>query len=593
MVLITKDYQLTLLDEREQIIKTVYGDRFDKMTREEQDVIRKETSKTLGLGEDEIETSSYAKFIFELLNVHSIVFLSGGPGSGKSSTVRKLIHKYHAQYVRTAAPTHIAAENVKGSTIFSLFRLNPGITDDYKKMCIEHKTKNKTPLTVTEFAQRYLNQQPVQTADYYASLKTLKLIIVDEISMINEVCFAYILVLQKEQKFKLLLVGDFFQLPPVNDDYLFTKDIWTKIITKENSVYLVDNLRNPNPKFNNFLKTIRENSFDMPFFEYFAEKMEEPRWLSNVYRNEVHSLTSNIYTYLVGTNKKRRAINDKIIDYAWHRNECRDEYFSNVITYFHTFKMHIYDDFKNKILDKQSKYKDTSEQLKDKTDEEMEELFSKRKYDYNLRLFTGCKVIFTENSDQFKNGTRGTFNGVDNGLLNITIHDPHYGDRNISVAKNTIKNDRGEPCYTQYPILLAYALTVHKSQGMSIENVCVLIDTFFEVGQFYVAVSRCSDESHLYIKHNYSTPLITTSIDALMKCPFMQKYRKADVSLENINEPYVHWRLQYIIRKMKEERKQVSEIEKKFREYKKDYITTNYEIISSKNNVIEYYRSIS
>ena len=193
------------------------------------------------------------------------IFLTGGAGVGKSYLTKELIKKYPRNLV-TIAPTGIAAVNVGGQTIHSFFEFS----------------RNLSKLNNLSYPKKKLLQQT-------------DLIIIDEISMVSKRLFDAINMRLKEvdYKGKLLIVGDFYQLPPVNveeEGWAFESK-WWKFWDFE-TIELTEIKRTNHKEFCEVLLKLRDGSFDETHID-FVENMKNNKYLKD--RN---------LTFLYSTNKK-------------------------------------------------------------------------------------------------------------------------------------------------------------------------------------------------------------------------------------------------------------------------------------------------
>lgn len=279
----------------------------------------------------------------------------------------------------------------------------------------------------------------------YTKLKKLETLIIDEISMMNSNLFElisdlFINIKNNEKPFgglQLVLVGDFCQLPPINGDYCFTSKIWNEI--EIHKVMLTELIRQKDDKlFQQILQIVRKGKCPPNVFKILSSLSETK------FENDIEP--TKLYPINVDVNK----INE-------------DEF--------------------NKLCDKSNNnykiYNAVSNDKYIKLD------------NYSVKLIKNAQVMITRNINIFEglvNGTRGVI--CDLYDESILIKDINGNMHIIEYVKNIIDNDKG--IYISYlPIKLAYALSIHKSQGMTIDALEIDLGlNIFAPGQLYTALSR-------------------------------------------------------------------------------------------------------
>ena len=385
------------------------------------------------------------------------LFLSGGAGVGKSYLTLKVIKEFQSKNknVIPLGSTGISAVNIGGYTLHSFFIF--GLAKSLSELK-EQDRKNKKRLSELK--------KILQNSD---------LIIIDEISMVSAKLMDMIYYRLDSLGFsgKLMAVGDFYQLPPVNknesQDSLFSQEIyafesssWDRFNFK--SILLNDVKRTSNKEFINILSKIRVGICDREVKEYLSSLLEQ-------------KLPKSIEpTYLFGKNDQAESMNREKL-YKLDGEEAL--YFWNL------------DTFKNIHPKRLETWANSLPIIK------------------NLHLKVGAPVIFTINNwGRFVNGQRGVV--VELGEDYITVRS---NGRNITVSKHDfemieLNSDTLEPeviaTISQYPLKLAYAITIHKSQGMSLSSLVCNLDNLFSPGQLYVAISRATEPKLLKIEYSRS-----------------------------------------------------------------------------------------
>jgi ATP-dependent DNA helicase PIF1 len=390
---------------------------------------------------DGIITTSEYKLVVELLKGGvPIVFVTGNAGTGKSTLIRYLRNVLDKRLV-VVAPTGVAALNVNGVTIHSFFQFPPKIHEEEDiKFLYDRKLYEK-----------------------------LELLIIDEVSMVRgDIMDSIDKFLRKNRSnnspfggVQILLIGDLFQLPPVVPNhewdvlklkgyaspYFFSSFSLqkTSLVPLElNSVY-----RQEDPSFVDLLNQIR-----------IGENLEFVT--SEVNRRCSQRKDLNVDITLTCTNMRADQINQQEL-----KNLVTKEY-----------------SFKGKIVGKFSLGHD------------------KLPSPFDLRLKKGAHVMFTQNSSLWVNGTIGIVRDIDPQMIRVEIvNNGMVCDVGLATWESyRYSYDSGKDRivaikvghYTQYPLMLAWAITIHKSQGKSLDKVMVDFGSgAFAFGQVYVALSRC------------------------------------------------------------------------------------------------------
>ncbi len=388
---------------------------------------------------------------------HQSIFLTGKAGTGKSTFLRYICKNTRKKYV-VLAPTGIAAINAGGSTIHSFFKMpfRPILPDDP-----DLSTKGNRIYDLLKYnkTQRKL-------------LKEVELIIIDEISMVRADMIDFmdrvLRVFSGNMRLpfggkQLLLVGDIYQLEPVvtadirdilarfyPSPYFFSARAFHEISLV--SIELCKTYRQHDVSFINILDKIRCNQAGS----------EELAQLNSRYRK-----TSTIEDDFSITLATRRDQVDAINE--WHLDTLSGK--------TQTYKGNISGDFPDNTLPTP----------------------------VNLELKEGAQVMFIKNDPEHRwvNGTLGIISDLsDEGHIRVMLEDgeEHIIEpavwENIKYTYNEKKERIEEKVlgtYKQYPIRLAWAITVHKSQGLTFNRVVIdFTGGAFAGGQTYVALSRCT-----------------------------------------------------------------------------------------------------
>lgn len=394
---------------------------------------------------------------------HSSVFLTGKAGTGKSTFLRYICSKTKKNYV-VLAPTGIAAVNVGGQTLHSFFRipLKPLMPDD------------------PDFAVSRLRQRLKYPKPLCKLIKKLDLIIIDEISMVradiidfmDKVLRVYSGNMREPFGGKqLLLVGDVFQLEPVVTADM--RDVLRKCY--------------PNSYFFNAL-AFREFSL-VPIALRKIYRQNDTNFISLLDRVRMGAPSSSDIAILnARVNEKYECDESKMVMQLATRRDMVDavneEQLDRLPAQEIVYTGKIRGEFPENSLP-------TS---------------------LELVLKTGAQVVFIKNDPERRwvNGTIGKVYLATDDRIEVELEN---GDRhvvepevwcNISYSfdektHRVIEKELGS--FTQYPLKLAWALTIHKSQGLTFNNVVIDMGRgAFSSGQSYVALSRCTTLEGLVLK---------------------------------------------------------------------------------------------
>ena len=395
---------------------------------------------------------------------HHSVFLTGKAGTGKSTFLRYVCQHTKKKYV-VLAPTGIAAINAGGSTLHSFFKLpfHPLLPDD------------------PQFQGKRLRDTLKYSSEHKKLLKKIELVIIDEISMVRADIIDFIdKVLRMHsdnhrEPFggkQLLLVGDVFQLEPV-------------VKTDEREII---NRFYPNPYF-----------FSAKVFERMKLVSIE---LTKVYRQSDQAFISvldRIRTNTAGS-ADLQLLNTRylppLIAQAMQADEQGNEPLSITLATRRDVVDHINEERLSEINEDEMVFHGTIKgEFPENSLPTLPELVLKK----------GAQIIFIKNDleKRWVNGTLGVIKGFcANNTIAITTENgnEYYVEpetwRNIRYSYNEEEKKIEEEelgTFTQFPVRLAWAITVHKSQGLTFSKVNIdFTGGVFAGGQTYVALSRCT-----------------------------------------------------------------------------------------------------
>lgn len=384
------------------------------------------------------------------------VFLTGKAGTGKSTFLRYIVENIRKKTV-VLAPTGIAAVNVGGQTLHSFFKipLKPILPTD------------------PDFAIRTLRKRMKYSSSHVKLLRQLDLIIIDEISMVRADIIDFIDKILRvychnmREPFggkQLLLVGDIFQLEPV-----VTGDARDVLAHYYNAPYFFNALA-------------------------FNELAIVPIELRKVYRQDDADFISLLDRVRAGQPAETdiRRLNAKLIPSEQVDRLSAD--MTMTIASRRDMVDHINERHLNELKTPEIVYKGII-----KGDFPMNALPT----DLELSLKVGAQIVFIKNSPdrRWVNGTLGIVDSLSDEKICVRLEQGNVVEvepevwGNIKYQYNEEKGTVDEielGSYMQFPVKLAWALTIHKSQGLTFNKVIIDIGRgAFTGGQTYVALSRC------------------------------------------------------------------------------------------------------
>ena len=404
------------------------------------------------------------EYILTLVNqTNRNIFLTGKAGTGKTTLLHKIINTCYKNTL-VVAPTGIAALNAGGVTIHSMFQLpfasflptlsNPPIVNEFLRF--------ENRFSLRKHFQMHKNKQQV--------IRNMELLIVDEVSMLRaDVLDAMDYMLQFIRKDKrpfggvqVLFIGDLLQLPPVvkQEEWEVLKHYYkgmyffqSEVITQNPLLYveLETIYRQTDKLFISILNHLRENQLTSEDIKQ-LEKYVQPDFPKKHLKD---------YITLTTHNAKADAMNQREM--------------SKLTSPLFSYEADIVDDFP-------------------------EYLYPIEKV---IQLKEGARVMFIKNDISgehlFFNGKMGTVVSLSEGEITVkldggrVINVERYEWENVRYKLNETTKDIEEErlgSFTQYPLRLAWAITIHKSQGLTFEKAILDLTSVFASGQAYVAFSR-------------------------------------------------------------------------------------------------------
>ncbi len=438
---------------------------------------------TLDTGLIDSENTIFTKAVALVKETTQNLFLTGKAGTGKT-TFLKYIKHHAAKQCAIVAPTGVAAINAGGETIHSFLQLPfgpfvPGTAGGYGRQ--GEATQDKHSL----LANLRLKETKIKL------LRKLELLIIDEVSMVRcDLLDSMDLVLRHVRKsrepfggLQVVFIGDLFQLPPVAKD-----EDWEILKNFYNSPYFFDSavLRQNPPLYIELRKIYRQK--EQAFIDILNRirtglvEHQDIQQLNTLY----DPLPQKDSGYIILCTHNRIADN------------INQESLNKLTTPSHTFKGTITNEFNPKNLP---------------TDEV-------------LTVKQGAQVMFVKNDIQiprrYYNGKIAKIEKIDAEGIWISFPDDNNKEtllleletwRNMRYTLNQQKGEIVEEesgSFTQYPIRLAWAITVHKSQGLTLQKAVVDLNQSFAPGQVYVALSRCTTMDGLVLRSRLSIENVIT-----------------------------------------------------------------------------------
>jgi len=479
-------------------------------------------------------TEEHLDALDAIFNKHQNVFLTGGAGTGKTTFVRSVVIPeldYRNLHWSVTATTGIAGSHLDGKTINSFFGIGLGAkwAKYYPKAAEEFipgMTVGDLVLHPSDMIDEELEQWYAYLFDEWRNgggvkehikmgvikrLKAHEVVIIDEISMCGgDTMLGFLDYMLKQLRdddspyggLQVIAVGDFSQLPPVDDndlskpsrpDWAFLSRAWQSARVKP--LELTKVFRQGEPDFINFLNNIRDG------------KPVDKDYAGRFVRSDMTLEETRKYTFLVPTNKQARALN------------------VNALQHYPEPTIPLEAEFVIEPTVQKMPHWEINNQPRVKLDlEKALRLISKTTF-----VRVGFPVMFTVNDSagRFVNGTRGFIREIN--ISRRTANDPFDTDtlvigipsleegvpeELVTINRRSFSRNRDQdptemvaappevaqrtgmaeipiyPVIRQFPIIPATAITIHKSQGMSMDAAILQLSNSFAAGQVYVGLSR-------------------------------------------------------------------------------------------------------
>ena len=431
------------------------------------------------------------------------IFLTGKAGTGKTSFLRRLKEECPKQ-LAVVAPTGVAAINAEGVTIHSLFQLPPQL------------------FIPTDEARRQLFAEMQMRANKQRVLRNLELLVIDEVSMVRADLLDTIDAVLRHFKHRptipfggvqLLVIGDLFQLSPVvreeewrllqafyDGPYFFQARVFREL--KPVYIEFERVYRQTNMEFLSILNQVRNNALTPQSFA--------------MLNSRVRSLGDQEFRTLEGAitlsthNSKVDAINQREMD-ALNGKE-------------YTYKATITDTFPDSMFP----------------------------IDEQLTLKVGARVMFIKNDSStdklYYNGKLGVVTSLSKHAINVLCDDGTEVNVHKELWENIRYNaDSGSDLlqteiigtFTHYPLRLAWAITIHKAQGLTFDQLIIDAEDAFAAGQVYVALSRCRSLDGLTLLTPIPTRALTNAREVLQFTDNQDSLQTIEQNLQPAQQEYL------------------------------------------------------
>jgi hypothetical protein len=456
----------------------------------------------------------FAKAVAFVNQTQQPIFLTGKAGTGKT-TFLKFIRENSYKKMAITAPTGVAAMNAGGTTLHALFWLPFGVfIEDY-------------PLTWEDKDQFIYNKHRLfstikLTKNRRAILQELELLVIDEVSMVRADTLDAIDVILKSVRrdmrpfggVQVLFIGDLYQLPPVVQDrewqvlrdYYSSAFFFDAKVFKQQPPVLIELqkiYRQQDSTFIDILNKIRNN-------ETANEDLEA---LNAHYKPDFVAPAGEQYITLTSHNRLADQINQEKLE--------------SLDTKLHRIKSIIKDDFQNGLFPAED----------------------------TLSLRVGAQVMFIKNDvgeeRRYFNGKIGTVKDIQIDKHKIIVSFPN-GEEDVEVKRETWENirysyNKGDDkieeevlgTFSQFPLRLAWAITIHKSQGLTFDKAIIDAGTSFAAGQVYVALSRLTGLEGLVLRSRVPSYAIRTDFQVVNFMKNMSAISDLDPILQEAQKRYL------------------------------------------------------
>lgn len=440
-------------------------------------------------------------------HTNQITFITGKAGTGKTTFLKKLKTESFKQ-IAVVAPTGIAAINAGGTTIHSFFQLP------------------FSPFTPTPIGKKELISKMKMQGRRQQILRELELLVIDEISMVRaDVLDAIDTVLRHyrhrvHQPFggvQVVFIGDMFQLSPVAK-----REEQHILMSYYEGIHFFDShvMQQVPMVYIELDKVFRQKNAD------FIHILDEVR---------MNKLSSQSLAKLESTYNPNFVPKD-------------DDTYITLTT--HNYKADLINSAELKKIDEKSQWFSA----------EVKGSFPTNNFpvDMDLELKKGAKVMFVKNDTEmprrFYNGKIGEVTFIDDDYVMVTcpgeenaiyVEAVTWENMTYTVNKETTKlEEEITGSFTQIPLRHAWAITIHKSQGLTFDKAIIDAGDAFAPGQVYVALSRCRTLEGIVLKSKINSNSIRNEANILK---FSSRRNEADELIKKLEASQVEYRKQLLI----------------------------------------------
>ncbi len=439
------------------------------------------------------------------------IFLTGKAGTGKTTFLRNL-KKLSPKRMVVVAPTGVAAINAGGVTIHSFFQMSfgPQIPVDHdQQRHVAVPAYGNVAAGIKRFSREKIN-----------IIRSLDLLVIDEISMvradildgIDEVLRRYKNRYKPFGGVQLLMIGDLQQLAPVvkEDDWSILKNYYdtyfffsSRALKRSKFVGIELNhiFRQSDQRFIDLLNKVRENRMDTVTLQELNKR------------------------YIPGFNPEEKEGYITLTTHNYQSQQINDSKLGQLKTKSHRFKAEVQGEF--------PEYSYPT--------------------DLELELKVGAQVMFVKNDlspeKRFYNGKIGKIIRIGDDEIEVqcpsdqeTIEVVKVEWQNSKYTLNETTQEIDEDVigtFTQFPLKLAWAITIHKSQGLTFEKAIIDARASFAHGQVYVALSRCKTLEGLVLSSSIADFSVKNDTTVIQFSEDVERNQPGPAELEQSRKDYV------------------------------------------------------